>query len=357
MLAACKKPIESNTDEEDDVIIYIHGTKTIKSKDLWSYRNEEQTSNLVLNTNNSIEVSDKEVNGIYESNPIEASDFSELVLTWNLKNLGDAQIAFFVAIGDGTNFGDFQMMGSFADEKSRSMKLQTNTFSNVSYDTLINNNSDEYKYIKLRFNITSNTSDDLYLENISVTTKLKDVDFTYDYDKLHNKEINVSPMQQLSVPNIGNVICSPTSVAMVVNYYGFDYSQEEMAKKAYDNGTRIYGNWTINASYAGSLKGIYSRVEHIHNFETVIDYINNDIPVVFSIKTTNLDQLTGSIMAFPAGHLIVLIGFEEIDGVWHGIFNDPAEYKDEKVLRKYPLEQVFNVWNKYTYVITNEDIL
>ena len=173
--------------------------------------------------------------------------------------------------------------------------------------------------------------------------------------KLMNKYIDVAPMQQLSIPSIGNVICSPTSVAMVLNHYGYTFTQQEMAKKVYDNSKNIYGNWTFNASYAGSLDGIFARVEYIEDFSVVIDYISKDIPVVFSITTTSADQLTGAIMAFPAGHLVVLKDFEQIDGVWHGIFNDPAEYEDSKVERKYPMEQVLNVWRQYTYIIGDGD--
>lgn len=163
-------------------------------------------------------------------------------------------------------------------------------------------------------------------------------------------------MQQLSIPLIGNVICSPTSVAMVVNYLGYNFTQEEMARNVKDLSNNIYGNWTFNASYTGSLDGLYARVEYIHDFNVVVNYIENDVPVIFSITTTSLDQLDGSNMAFPAGHLIVLIGFEEINGRWYGIFNDPAEYEDNKVERKYPLDQMFKVWRKYTYVINDENI-
>lgn len=43
-------------------------------------------------------------------------------------------------------------------------------------------------------------------------------------------------------------------------------------------------------------------------------------------------------MVFFVGYLVVLKGFEEIDGVWYGIFNDFVEYEDSKVERKYLME-------------------
>ena len=145
-------------------------------------------------------------------------------------------------------------------------------------------------------------------------------------------------------------------LAMVVNYYGFDFTQTEMAKKVLDRNGNIYGNWTFNASFAGSLEGLYGRVEYIDDFSKIVAYIKNDIPVVMSINSTSKDQLTGSIMAYPAGHLIVLIGFEKIEGIWYGIVNDPAEYENSKVERKYPVSQLIDVWRQYTYIITDESL-
>ncbi len=61
-------------------------------------------------------------------------------------------------------------------------------------------------------------------------------------------------------------------------------------------------------------------------------------------------------MAYASGHLLVLVGFELIDNQWYGIVNDPAEHEDEKVLRKYPIEQLMAVWRNYTYIISNQKL-
>ena len=41
----------------------------------------------------------------------------------------------------------------------------------------------------------------------------------------------------------------------------------------------------------------------------------------------------------------------------HGVFNDPAEYEDSKVERKYPLDQVLNVWRQYIYIIVKSETI
>lgn len=62
-----------------------------------------------------------------------------------------------------------------------------------------------------------------------------------------------------------------------------------MVKKVYDNSKGIYGNWIFNVSYVGLLDGIVVRVEYIEDFSVVIDYILNDILVVFLILIILVD--------------------------------------------------------------------
>ena len=90
---------------------------------------------------------------------------------------------------------------------------------------------------------------------------------------------------------------------------------------------------------------------------TLMTYINQDIPVVLSIKTRSKEDLKGSIMAYPSGHLIVLTGFTQIDGTWYALVNDPAEYDDFKVKRIYKLSELLDAFKGYTYVLKNNGIL
>src|SRR5690625_6123673 len=97
---------------------------------------------------------------------------------------------------------------------------------------------------------------------------------------------------------------------MVLNYYNKDLNEVDTAYIVQDDANKIFGNWTLNARYAGSFNDLKSRVEYIHDFDLVINYIKNDIPVIFSINTKTIDDLKGSIMAFRVDHLIVLIVFK-----------------------------------------------
>lgn len=326
-------------------------TKTFSALELWSLKDDKVTSNLTINNENSLSIISQSQEAIYQSVPVELKRFKELVLSWNVKQLGTSELTYYVALGDGFKFGHFHVMGIFEEDNSRSMNSVNDNFASVSIDTLINKNNLNNRYIVLKVSIIPNNNASLLLENISITSKPIDSNLIVDESKMISKRLEVKSLQQMSVANIGSVICSPTSVAMVLNYYGYHFSQTQVAKKVFDHNKHIYGNWSFNASYAGSLGNLNGRVEYINNFSQLIHYINNDIPVVLSIKTTSKEQLTGTLMAYPSGHLVVLIGFEQHNGDWYGIVNDPAEREDAKVERKYLLSELLDVWSQYAYII------
>lgn len=98
-------------------------------------------------------------------------------------------------------------MGLFKDENHMSFNSSDDSYGCVSIDTLINKDPSKNNFIKLKFTVIAGSADNLEIKNISVTTKSVDSTLTYDASKLIDKVIDVAPMQQLSIPSIGNVIC------------------------------------------------------------------------------------------------------------------------------------------------------
>ncbi len=324
--------IEKETNEENNFI--LDGTYTFTANKLMELMDYNESFNLVLE-NELIILKDINERAIYQSKEIKVKAFEELVLSFNLRDLNSGSITFMVSIGKEDQFSEFYVMGSWLNGKYRSMSGQNDDFAKVNIDTLVNKNINN-DLIKLR--IVINPGKETKLKNITITTKKNNINLSYDENDLINKVLEVPKIAQLSVPNIGNLICSPTSITMVLNYYQNDFDVKDVANDVLDSVANIYGNWTFNTSYAGSIEGLIGYVEYINDFKDVINYIKNDIPVVFSITTNAISDLEGSIMSYPQGHLIVLIGFEEINGKWYGVFNDPAEYEDIKVERKYSMD-------------------
>lgn len=162
--------------------------------------------------------------------------------------------------------------------------------------------------------------------------------------------LSVPTRAQLPVPDIGRIICSPTSLAMVMAHYGHDEQTEQVAAGAKDNGAGIYGNWSYNVAYAGE-KGFTAWVERCNSFEDVKDYLKQGVPVIASIRTAKDDPLPGAVMPYPFGHLLVVTGLAEDNGERFVLVNDPAAHSEDDVPRRYPLERFLQTWRNIIYVI------
>ena len=328
----------------------IDETRTLYASDLWTHASV--CENLVFE-NNGIKQIDNTLNGVLETDEIVINDFLELVPSWNVEIDEESSVTFLVSIGNENGMSHYYSMGYWRDEYKASFGRQEDEYGKVYIDTIVSKEKGIDR-IKIKVIIGSSDTSDTIFRNVSITTKVS-LDTFYDFSVLEEKVIDVPSRQQLSIPSIGNSICSPTSLSMVMTYYGYNDSQEDVAGSVFDKGANIYGNWSFNASYPGGF-GLYSRVEYMDNLEELMEYIRQDIPVVLSIKTTTKEELEGTIMAYPSGHLIVLTGFKLVDNVWYAVVNDPAEYTDDSVSREYILSELLSAWRGYTYVVTDEEL-
>lgn len=114
-------------------------------------------------------------------------------------------------------------------------------------------------------------------------------------------------------------LCSPTSVSMVMAYYGVDRPVSEVAAKVYDAPNDIYGGWprNIQAAYAMGVPGSLTR---FNQWAEVEHLIAQQRPVIASIYARK-GELPGAPYDATEGHLIVITGFEGDEWV---LVNDPA---------------------------------
>lgn len=324
-------------------------TFTFNASFLWSIKDNKYTKNLIFN-NGFLKVENPEIEVIYQSTEIYLNTFLELVLSWNFNSLNNNETTFEVAIGDNSHFSDYFLMGQIINNRYMSKKNQENSFGKVNTDILINKNFAN-QFIKLKF-IAKPNNEGFMLHNISITKK-ETTSFTFDESSLIEKIIDVPKINQRSVPEIGNKICSPTSLTMVLNYYGNNLNNALIASKVYDYGEDIYGNWSFNASFAYKY-GLYSRVEYIEDFNAVVSYIKKNIPVIMSIGVATIVDPNNKIN-YPYGHLIVLVGFKKINNIWYAVVNDPATFLDEEVLRFYKLDVLLSAFKKIVYIIKKNE--
>ncbi len=167
----------------------------------------------------------------------------------------------------------------------------------------------------------------------------------------------------------GEAWCSPTSVSMVLGYYGRLPSERERswvpaghpnpwvdhaARSQYDYGFDGAGNWSFSAAYAAN-HADSAFVTRLRNLREAERFIKAGIPLAASVKFAR-GELTGAPISSTNGHLLVIVGFTAEGDV---IVNDPAAPRNRTVVRTYDRGQFENAWipksGGLVYVIRNRD--
>ena len=163
--------------------------------------------------------------------------------------------------------------------------------------------------------------------------------------------------QDLRDPAIASRICGPTSLAMVLNYYGIPVTPEEAAWGAKDYRADLFGNWSFNCAYAGSF-GLDAYVAYFRSVEDIRREIQSGRPVIAAVRYKNrkdapedLPVLHNAPIAATDGHLVVVAGFTERDGKEYLVVNDPAAPDNQAVRRLYLAQEFERAWSKVAYVI------
>ena len=293
--------------------------------------------------------------GYFKSEPIYIGEFNSLVFSWKLaaakipNNTPDICISVSYDLGE-DEYSDFYSAGLWSIKTgiSSSHSLSDDN-GNINTDTFFAYASSTQVVLKVElFANDVESTNTCGLEYIAITGDFETNEAPLtDTDKVF---IDVPCRSQMAVPKIGNVICSPTSVAMVLEYYGTNLPTTTVAHGVYDNGAQIYGNWSFNTAYAASL-GFNAYVDTF-DLDTLKYTLSCGVPVICSIATSDKTQLEGSPMAYPSGHLVVACGYEQIGNTTYITFNDPAAPTDETVRRQYRADQFVRVWNGIVYIIT-----
>jgi len=154
----------------------------------------------------------------------------------------------------------------------------------------------------------------------------------------------------------GGVLCSPTTVSMIMAYWArqlkrpeLDHDVPDIVNAIYDAKWKGTGNWPFNTAYAGSYPGMRAYVTRMSDLAEVEDWIAVGVPVGLSVCADRLHHRGPG----PNGHLIVCVGFTE-DG--DPIVNDPGSSKI--IRRAYPRKDLIYAWaysRNTVYLIYPED--
>lgn len=156
--------------------------------------------------------------------------------------------------------------------------------------------------------------------------------------------------QMVEPPDVRGHICSPTSVGMVLAYWGIEQTTAGVCEGVYDHGAGIWGNWPFNAAYAFAASGgrLQTEVQRWDSFRPLEDEIAAGRPVVLSHRWDAGELHNSPIAATRSGHLIVVVGFDRQGDVW---VNDPAANPTQRqdVRRLYRRPDVYHTWLKRAF--------
>ena len=150
----------------------------------------------------------------------------------------------------------------------------------------------------------------------------------------------------------GEAWCSPTSTAMILDFWGAGPTESELAifpatgeldgqvdyaaRAVYDWNYQGAGNWPFNTAYAGTrgLNGFVTRLRSLTEAEL---FIREGIPLVASVN----GRLPGSFFEKSGGHLLTIVGFTPSGDV---VSNDPFAPSDAEVQLTYGRADFEQVW-------------
>jgi hypothetical protein len=169
------------------------------------------------------------------------------------------------------------------------------------------------------------------------------------------KTLPVPERTQMAYPN-GKVLCSPTTVSMLMSYWAqklnrpeLDHDVPDIVRAIYDAKWKGTGNWPFNTAYAGSYSGIRAYVARLTDLSEVEDWIAAGFPVGLSVCSDRLHHRGPG----PNGHLIVCVGFTSAGDP---VVNDPGSSRN--VRRVYPRKDLIYAWSysrNAVYLIYPED--
>jgi hypothetical protein len=284
-------------------------------------------------------------NGRLETAPI-AAQFDTVVLSWNANTPQGSAVTLEARARIGNTWSKYYALGFWTTDpkqQSKSFAGQRDALGEVQTDTL--------KMFKLAnaLQIRATLSGQAKLRGLSAamsdSSQHHRVVAAESNKKVWGNELPVPTRSQMIYKDGGEVWCSPTSLVMLLEYWGSKLGRKlasdvpQTAKAVWDSTYDGAGNWSFNVAYANSL-GLRASVQRLSSLTEAEGFIQKGIPLALSVAW-KLGQLGGAALPSSNGHLMVLRGF-----VQNGdpIINDPAAPSDQTVRRVYNRAQLERVW-------------
>lgn len=281
--------------------------------------------------------------------------FGEAVTSWNAATPKGTWVETQIRAYTGDHWTGWYSLGVWAADEStvrrHSVDGQDDADGQVATDTLVLERAEATAFqVRVR----------LFAEKPGMTPLVRNVSVAYSTPAARvealepgnperwGKVLRVPTSSQMVYPDGGNLWCSPTSVSMILGYWGIQRGESEPRVRAAVDGVYDWlydghGNWPFNTAYAGSY-GLEAHVARFTSLAQAEEWIAAGVPVAVSIGWGQ-GELTGAPIAASSGHLMVLAGF---DRQGNPVVNDPAAASDAEVRRTYDRAEFETLWLERT---------
>ena len=270
-----------------------------------------------------------------------AHSFDTLIPSWNVETPPASSSVLEVRAHTQNRWTRYYSFGRWSSTgASSSVNNQTDADGTLSTDTLkLKRPASQFQY-RLTLSAKANSS----LPRVKLLTFSTD---SKALAPLKNAEGNRSSWGKiLDVPERSQMVfkagqgwCSPTSLSMVLAFWGLNKSVPEVAARVYDSAYGGTGNWPFNTAYAASL-GLEAYVTRLAGMGALEEFIARGIPVITSLGF-KAGEIKGAPVAWSEGHLLVVVGFDKLGNV---VVNDPAGKIDGEVRRTYSRAEFERAW-------------
>ena len=307
-------------------------SKTIKARD---FAGVHFGTTMDISGRLTLETKDGLNTGYFESDVLNVGSFETMLISWNsICGNGEMQVLVsYEAVGG--EWSDYFTYGIWSDKNGVSTsKSVKNSFGSMNVDTFTPSKPTTGN-IRYKITITKDGDNIPVVENITIATPSMNVATPSEYPSY---VWNPAPMRSQIAPENGKdggVMCSATTSAMALEYAGFNQTTVETALGTYDEEYEGYGNWLFSvAEYAS--KGYYA----------FCDFYTEDM-IKYALSKGYV--IGCSTYLTTAGHIVLVVGYEVIDGTGHYIVNDPYVDASDPKVTKYTCSYFNSVWLKESY--------
>jgi uncharacterized protein YvpB len=312
--------------------------------------------------------------GSYTSSIIETLPFNALILSWNGNTPEGTSIEIEAQVRvereQDKKWSSWLSWGTWSTScGSSSAEHSEDELAKVNTDVLRVKGIDNESASAVRYRITLKTSKPETTPSLNlVAGTMRNSGTIIDNPVFNSPEVLTAGKildvprfsQMLRDPKIASVICSPTSITMILNYHGLNLIPEDTAAKVFDKVYDGYGNWPFNTAFAGSA-GFEAYVAYCSSVLDLTTEIEKGCPLAVSVRYKNSEEIEanlpiihGSPIKKTNGHLIVVCGFIKENDKEYIVVNDPAAESNETVRLMYDIEEFDAAWKtsgRVAYII------